>query len=98
MKFMPVSNWDESYWMIGMDDYSWAEYKNSCGSSYEVLPARLLQMEYPKYLKYLRSLGADLRGRTGYSCATFKDKKTVEKICEQLNKEWSRIKAYVEGD
>jgi len=98
MKFIPVSNWDESYWKVGMDDFTWAEYKNFCGCSYNVLPARLLQMEYPSYLKYLRSLGADLRGNVGYVYATFKDKKTVEELCKRLNKEWSKIKIYIEGE
>lgn len=96
MKFIPVSNCDEINWRIGVDELDWAIGKNSCGCSFNVLPARLLQMSYPDYLKYLRANGGELRGREGYTFVTFKDKKICEKFCSQLNKEWDRIKEYVE--
>ena len=97
MKFIPVSNYDETNWRIGMDELDWATGKNSCGCSFNVLQARLLHMTYPDYLKYLRANGADLSGKTGYAYASFKDKANCQSICALLNKEWDRIKVYVEG-
>lgn len=97
MKFIPVETSNVGTWMIGFDNLNWSDYKNKCGCSYHVMGARLLQMEYPDYLRYLRSLGADLRGREGYVYAAFKDKKIVEKVCEQLNREWDKVKVYIEG-
>ena len=65
MKFIPVSNYDEIKWKIGMDNIDWAENHNSCGCSYNVLGSRLLNMTYPNYLRYLRANGAELCGKTG---------------------------------
>ncbi len=96
MKFIPVSDCDETNWRIGVDELDWAAGKNSCGCSFNVLPARLLQMSYPDYLKYLRANGGELRGHTGYTYAVFKDKKICEKFCTVLNKEWNKIKEYIE--
>lgn len=96
MKFIPVSNYDETNWRIGADNLDWVNGQNQDGCSFNVLPARLLDMTYPDYLKYLRSLGAELRGRTGYPYAIFKDKKSCEEVCKSLNKEWNKIKEYVE--
>lgn len=96
MKFIPVSNCDETDWRIGVDEINWATNKNYCGCSFNVLQARLLHMTYPDYLKYLRANGGELCGRKGYSYVVFKDKKICEKFCSQLNKEWDRIKAFIE--
>lgn len=97
MKFLPVSNCDETNWRIGVDEVDWAAGKNSCGCSFSVLPARLFHMTYPDYLKYLRANGGELRGKTGYAYIVFKEKNICQKFCDRLNKEWDRIKRYVEG-
>lgn len=97
MKFLPVSNCDETNWRIGTDEIDWAAGKNYCGCSFNVLPARLLHMTYPDYLKYLRANGGELHGRTGYVFVVFKNKSICQKFCDRLNKEWDRIKRYVEG-
>ena len=95
MKFIPVERSDSTY-MIGLDNLDWANGKNNCGCSFNVLGARLLNLSYPDYLRYLRSIGADLRGRNGYSFAIFKDKEKCQSICTRLNKEWATIKSYIE--
>lgn len=97
MKFIPVPNPDETKWKIGMDNIDWANEKNKCGCSFNVLGARLLNLSYPDYLRYLRANGAELYGRTGYSYAYFEDKGKCQSICTLLNKEWDRVKSYVEG-
>ena len=71
-------------------------YKNSCGCSFNVLGSRLLNMTYPNYLRYLRANGAELYGKQGYSYAYFKDKSKCQEICSLLNKEWKKVKDYVE--
>lgn len=96
MKFLPISNPDETKWKIGMDNIDWASNKNSCGCSYNVLCSRLFNMTYPNYLRYLRANGAELCGKQGYSYAYFKDKSKCQEICSLLNKEWNKIKKYVE--
>ena len=96
MKFIPISNPDETKWKIGMDNLDWADNKNSCGCSYNVLGALLLHMSYPDYLRYLRANGAELFGKAGYSYAYFKNKTKCQEICSLLNKEWNKIKKYVE--
>lgn len=97
MRFIPSSNPDESFWMIGVDNLDWVNGKNYCGCSFNVLPARLLHMSFPDYLRYMRANGATLKGREGYAYPVFKDKSVCQKFCTQLNKEWDRIKSYVEG-
>lgn len=96
MKFIPVETATTGIWMIGFDNLDWAEYKNEHGCSYNVLGSRLLQMSYPDYLKYLRSRGAELRGKSGIIYPVFKDKNICERFCTQLNSEWDRIRGYVE--
>lgn len=96
MKFLPVSNCDNTKWKIGMDNLNWVSDKNSCGCSFNVLGARLLNMTYPDYLRYLRANGAELYGRIGYSYAHFEDKTKCQEVCSLLNKEWNKIKQYVE--
>ena len=63
MKFIPVSDCNETNWRIGVDELDWTAGKNSCGCSFNVLPARLLQMSYPDYLKYLRANGGEIHPR-----------------------------------
>ena len=96
MKFIPVSNCDETQWRVGMDNLDWVNGQNTFGGSYNVLGARLLGLSFPDYLRYLRANGAELHGKTGYSYATFEDKAKCQSICTLLNKEWDRVKSYVE--
>lgn len=47
------------------------------GGSLNILPARLLNLTYPDYLRLCRdAYGADLYGREGYSYPVFKTKPT----------------------
>lgn len=94
MKFIPVERADSTY-MINVDDLSWANGKNSCGCSFNVLPARLLDMSFPDYLRFLRANGAKLCGKNGYSFGIFKDKDDCQKICNMLNKEWKRVEKFL---
>ena len=95
MKFIPVSDCNETNWRIGVDELDWAAGKNSCGCSFNVLPARLLQMSYPDYLKYLRANGGELRGHTGYTYAVFKNKRDAERVCNLVNSEWEKFQVMI---
>ena len=96
MKFLPIEISPDNY-IISIDDLNWVEGNvNECGCSFAVLGARLLNLSYPNYLRYLRANGADLKGKTGIATAFFKDKAACQSICTTLNKEWNKIKSYVE--
>lgn len=95
MKFIPVESSNSSKWRIGIDNLDWAVGNNSSGCSFNVLGARLLNLTYSDYLKFLRSNGGELRGRIGYSYALFSNKTNCQKICSLLNREWDKIKKYV---
>lgn len=90
MRFLPVERFDSTY-LINFDNLDWAANNNACGCSFNVLGARLLNLSYPDYLKFLRASGGELRGKTGYSYAIFKNKEDCQKICNLLNKEWKKI-------
>ena len=96
MRFIPTETATEGVWMIGEDNLDWVQGSNACGCSFHVMGARLLHMTYPDYLKYLRANGAELRGRTGYVYPVFKDKDVCQSFCTQLNKEWAKVKKYIE--
>ncbi len=91
MKFLPVEGITEDIWKVGIDDLNWVNNANTCGCSYVVLPARLLGMTYPDYLRWCRSKGGELRGKTGYTTVVFKDKNICKEICDMINKEWKRV-------
>lgn len=98
MKFIPIETGNGEVWMISPDNLDWISGNiNSCGCNFNVMGARLLHMEYPNYLRYLRSRGAELRGKTGFCHAVFKDKTVCQSICNELNVQWNKIKKYVEG-
>lgn len=90
MKFRPTEMASCNDWMIGIDEVDWLNGNQFC-SSFHVLEARLFEMTYPDYLRYLRANGAELRGKQGYTVAAFKNKADCQKICTMLNKEWGVI-------
>jgi hypothetical protein len=94
MKFIPQETYTNEY-MIGIDESPFREDKDYCyTSSYWVLQARLLGLTYPDYLRYLRSKGAKLKGKCGYSSATFVEKSSALEICKILNKEWDKMEDF----
>ena len=67
-----------------------------CSTSYSVLAARLLGMNYIDYCKYLAVNGAELRNKKGYPIAYFKNKEDAAKICEMINKQYLIFKKKLE--
>lgn len=96
MKYSPTDIPSTNTWMISIDDISWLN-GNQFHSSFHVLEARLLKMSYPDYLRFLRANGAELRGKQGYTVATFKNKADCQKICNMLNKEWKVIESILKA-
>lgn len=96
MKFIPLDRPASNDFIISVDNLDWVQGQNNCGCSFSVLGSRLLNLSYPDYLRYLRSEGGELCGRTGYVICYFKDRAACKKICDRLNSEWNKIKSLVE--
>lgn len=67
-------------WTIEFNFKEYCPFK----SSYHVIGARLLGFYYPDYLRYCRTLGAEIRGTQGYSFPIWKTKAGAEKLLSQL--------------
>lgn len=91
MKFLPIETSTDGVWKIGIDELDWITELNPYPCSFVVLPARLLGMKYTDYLRWCRSKGGELRGKTGYTIVYFKDKNTCKEICDMINKEWKGV-------
>lgn len=66
-----------------------------CKSSYHVIGARLLGLSYPDYLRYCRTLGAELRGVQGYSFPVWKTSAGTEKLISQLKGELKKMEGII---
>ena len=60
-------------------------------SSYHVLAARLLGMDYIDYLTYCQSEGAKIRGRGGYAHPIWKDRTKAEKVMKLIDTQWNQV-------
>lgn len=84
-------NVDGDYYMIaigeGYDLFKFKGYHYT--SSYHVLNARLLGLSYPDYLHYCQSMGAILKGKTGYCYPVWKEKKDCKKVADLIEKQWN---------
>lgn len=84
-------------YMVSLKDYEgFALY---FGGSFNILPARILNLSYPDYLRLCRGqFGADLCGKQGYSYPLFTKEngdrliKILNKIAKQIPKDiWDKF-------
>lgn len=60
--------------------------------SFNILPARLMNLSYAQYLRMCRDLlGAQIIGRTGYPVAYFKDNDTLKNFIKTLNERAAKV-------
>lgn len=77
-------------WLVKIVDIGWIKDNQiEFHGSFHVVEARLLGLTYPDYLRYLMSLGGEIRGKQGYSVVVFEDKETCERVCLELSKRWN---------
>lgn len=61
-------------------------------SSFNILKARILNLDYQDFLYYARNnFNATLKGTKGYIVEFFKNRKDAESFCKVLNKRFNKI-------
>ena len=76
---------------IAMEVYEEICAEGPINSSFTILPSRLMGMEHHIFLQYIRQeYSADLHGKVGkYITYSFKNKKDLERLVNELNKRWN---------
>lgn len=95
--FQVKEGMNEGTWMVGLTD---AGYKmitpHRPSGSYNIVAARVLGLSYPDYLRFVRqNYSATLRGREGYSCASYKNRKDCVAVVTLLNDTWRKVEAVI---
>lgn len=88
--FFPNVTFDDKEYYVAVKPDNVAKFLG-IKVSYQIIAARLLGFSYPDYLRYGRSKGATIRGRTGYSCLYFSSKENCQNFCDELNTEWNKF-------
>lgn len=90
--FYPYDFYNDGTYMIRYSDevYSFIGWTES---SYNVVPARIMGISFPSFLRFARDkYNAILGGQSQkYLTMIFKDKKDCQDLCDILNERWREI-------
>lgn len=90
--FYPLDFHNNNTYMIRYSDEVYA-FVGKTGSSFNVLPARVMGLSFPSFLRFARDkYNATLGGQSKkYVTMTFENKKDCQELCDVLNKRWEAI-------
>lgn len=90
--FYPCDFYNDGAYMIRYSDEVYASI-GWIESSYNVVPARIMGLSFPSFLRFARDrYNAVLGGQSQkYVTMTFKDKKDCQNLCDILNKRWREV-------
>lgn len=98
MKYVPREMFTDGQYLAAIDSIDFISDNGLIfDGSFHVIGARLMGLSYPDYLRYLRSKGATLKGKTGYTYAYFKDKDKCQKVCDVLNTKAAELTNKMKG-